>query len=546
MEAAYQDKKLKGDGWGKQPTALVAGGTGFLGAYLCEALISQKINVICIDTSLEAGASKKIEHLLSLPNFTFWQEDITKPGFTLSPNVPLTYVFHLVSVEEYLVSDKISIQTLIVNSLGTKNLLDVALDKKAKFIFASSTEVLRGAISQTSLSAYFGENVDSTELSFGEAKRFAEALVAEYFKNYDLAANIVRLKDPYGPGMDLTAGNQMANLISQAINKNKIEIVGDGLKILNPTYVTDIIFGLIKTALQGGKGEIINLINPEKKTERSVAEALKRVIGNIEIVFKEKTDTELPYPQLILPVGTEKISWLPKTSLDQGLSETSAFYKESKEKGEKKPPVLTQTIPAAKTEIKSEKKRLARILTALFSIALIFWTVFLPIINLATSSYFANQNLNTAVDKLLIEETKDSMLKAEKAEGLFKSGEKATENITWIAKILRLNESRTQIQNYLSFGETLATTTKYTALSISTIKEATNSNMSAKEIDEKLKTAQDNISLARRNLDISASVSMNESKLITPFRDEYRDLVAKKNILEELIKSLEESVTTEF
>src|SRR3990167_2810136 len=225
-----------------RPAVLVAGGAGFIGSFLCEALVTQEYNVICVD-NLEFGSKANIEKLTHLPSFTFWEADINKPGFTLPPTIQISHIFHLAGVEKHQSDAQASLSTLLVNSYGTKNLLDLAASKKSSFVLVSSTEVFHGAVTQTSLYKYFKDGRNIIQTSFAEAKRFAESLTAEYLKKQGLNALVVRVKDPYGPRMDLGSGSPLAGLIAQAINKDKIEIQGDGLKTLNPTFIADIVFG---------------------------------------------------------------------------------------------------------------------------------------------------------------------------------------------------------------------------------------------------------------------------------------------------------------
>ena len=131
-----------------RPAVLVAGGAGFIGSFLCEALVAQEHNVICVD-NLESGSKANIEKLSRLPSFTFWEEDINKPGFTLPPTIQLSHIFHLAGVEKHRSDAQASLSILLVNSYGTKNLLDLAASKKSRFVLVSSTEVFHGAVTQT-------------------------------------------------------------------------------------------------------------------------------------------------------------------------------------------------------------------------------------------------------------------------------------------------------------------------------------------------------------------------------------------------------------
>ncbi|OGY22474.1 MAG: hypothetical protein A2126_04685 [Candidatus Woykebacteria bacterium GWB1_45_5] len=541
METAYLEKKFKFIGRERQPTALVAGGAGFLGSHLCEALVAQRFNVICVDNLTKEETKQKIEGLLSAPNFSLWEEDINKPGFTISPTIPLSHIFHLASVEEYLAANETSLQTLLVNSLGTKNLLDLARERKAKFILVSSTEVFHGALSQTSLSTYFSKAADPTRLTFSEAKRFAESLTAEYFREYNLFTIIARIKDPYGPRMNLSTVGLLPNLINQALKGERIEVLGDGLRTLNPTYVTDIIFGIIKATLQSGKGEIFNLINPEKYTERAIAEHLKRIVGGIEIVYKKGEELELPTYPLIVTSAEEKIGWSPKVPLGEGLSDTVGFFKEQLSRRGAKEPVLEEAPPETGERKKGGSARLLRWAVFLACLALIFWTSVLPVLDLSTNLYLANKNLEKGLDNLMSDKAALASPQAVAAENAYRRGVKASNRI-WFAPLLRLKEPLKQTQNYLLYGEDLAASTKFSAESLVLITEASDLNISIEEASEKLKNAETNAEAARKNLEMASSITIDEQRLPSPLRSSYQTLSNKGKELEELVSSLEESL----
>lgn len=549
MDTADKVKNSKFGFSGKQPTALVAGGAGFLGSHLCEALVAQNFNVIAVDNLAGEKSKQNIENLLSSPNFSFWEEDINKPGFTISPTVTLTHIFHLASVEERLASSEISLQTLLVNSLGTKNLLDLAVERKAKFILVSSTEVFHGAISQMSIGAYFEHGADPAQLSFSEAKRFAETLTAEYFKKYSLSTTVVRIKDPYGPRMTLSAGNALDKLISQALDKKKIEIIGDGLKTLNPTYVSDIIFGIIKAALHETKGEIFNIINPEKYTERAVAENLKRIIGGVEIVYKKGEALELPFYPLVLGPAEEKLAWVPKVPLPQGLNETAAFYREKKGEGEKETKETIQPKEAVivpKIQKAGRGWPMFRLLVFLSSLALVFWFAALPIATLVGSTYFGNKNLDQALANLTHDKAKVAASQSEEAERSYKRSQSASEDISWLANLLRMRKTTEETENYLLLGENIAAAAKFSALAEVAILEASQPEVPDGKAIDSLKTARSDLDSARRNLEIAAAVRCDEKKLPAILRGNYQKLLDKEKVVTALVNSLDEDLQTIF
>ncbi|OGY24082.1 MAG: hypothetical protein A2172_00875 [Candidatus Woykebacteria bacterium RBG_13_40_15] len=536
METATEGQKLEFKNFENKPTALVAGGAGFLGSYLCEALIAQGFNVLCVD-NLARSSKKNIEKLLSFPNFFFWEEDINRAGFTISPNVKITHIFHLASVEEYLSSNNLSLETLLVNSIGTKNLLDVAVQKKAKFIFVSSSEVFRGAFSQKNLSIYFGKEAGTTHLTFGEAKRFSETLAAEYFNKFDLPVVIVRIKDPYGPKMNLSSDNIVSKSISQAI-KGKIEIIGDGLRVANPTFVTDIIFGIVKAAIKGEKGEIFNLISRERCTERALAEHLKKLFGGVEVVYKEQKELDLPESPLILDDAQGKLNWDPKVPLDDGLVQTVNFYKVggTENKEEKNVPSNPIVPPVELTGKKGFDKNFLRNLFLGAILVLFLWATAVPIITSAASYYLGNKNFNSALEELKQDKTDNAVAHAEKAENFYKRSQESLQNISWLLTATNLKGTLQQTSNYLFLAETLSRAVNFESKSIGNINDA--SSADGEKLKEDLKKAIENITEADKNIDVASTISIDARKLPAFLNKDYQTLQEKRQTLESLSETI--------
>ena len=509
-----------------------------MGSYLAEALLGQGFNVIAID-NLSVGESKRnIESLLQVPNFSFWEVDVNKTDFKLSPAISLTHVFHLAAVEEHLFSSNLSLQTLLVNSLGTKNLLDLALERKAKFTLLSSSEVYHAALSQVSLDAYFGKGVsDSAQLSFSEAKRFAEALTAEYFKKYDLNTTILRVKDPYGPRMSLIGGDRLAALLNQALHKDKIELGGDGLKTFNPTFVTDIVFGIIKAALQSHKGEIFNLINPEKYTERTIAEYLQKILGGIEIVYKKGPELELPSYPLILDSTKEKLGWAPKVSLESGLNETATYFRGQETKTKVSNLEHRETPPAVvKEAVRTQRHLLTRVIGLTLALLIAGIIIFPPAI-VGVGIYLGTNNLKGAIEKIEKNDPKSSIVKAKRAETAFKNSQEASQSFFWPALMPGLKEPLEQTKSYLFLAENVSGAAKFAAQALADLSKA-QALTKSEEIASSLGSIQSKIRSAQRNLEIASSVKIDENKLPSPLKKNYQQLLKEEKGLQELINSL--------
>ena len=206
------------------PTALVAGAAGFIGSHLCASLLHQNSRVYGID-NWTTGKKQNIKPLLKNKNFVFIEHDLNKPLKTSLPQVD--YIFHLAGVEAYINGLDVSLETLLVNSLGTRELLEISKKQNAKFLLASTTDIFQGFLSSSDLAHYYGSNHAKEEAySHHEAKRFSEAITFEYLNRHQLDARIVRLGNVYGPNMDLKSGNQISRLLVAAKKQSPLKITG--------------------------------------------------------------------------------------------------------------------------------------------------------------------------------------------------------------------------------------------------------------------------------------------------------------------------------
>jgi len=306
------------------PTALVAGAAGFIGSHLCDALVSQNCLVYGLD-NWSTGKKDNLRHLLVNRNFVFIEHDLNLPLEISLPSID--YIFHLAGIEAYLNGLDVSLETLLVNSLGTRQLLELAKKDKAKFLLGSTIDIYSGFLSAT-------DHHREETYSHHEAKRFSEALIHEYYSRYRLDARIVRLGHLYGPRMNLEAGNEISRLIRAALDNQPLVVGGQGLKILYPTYITDLIYGLIKAMFsQSSAGQIFTLVNPQKSTALNFANNLKKALKNenLEIEFSpEEAEFEPQALSKAVLASQENLGWQPKVSPEQGLIKTLAWLKAGK------------------------------------------------------------------------------------------------------------------------------------------------------------------------------------------------------------------------
>ena len=315
-------------------TVLVAGGAGFIGSHLCKAL-AEDYNIICVD-NLITGDKKNIEELLSNHNFQFIEEDITKLNSEFRiQNSKLDYIFHLASPASPNAKSPRSyinypIETLLVNSVGTYNLLELAQKTKARFLYASSSEVYGDPSISPQREDYFGNvNPNGPRSVYDEAKRFGEAMVMAYVRKFNLDARIVRIFNTYGPSMQKDDGRVISNFINQALEGRQITIYGDGSQTRSFCYIDDMVLGLKKAIFKEGlKGEVVNLGNPSEKTIKETALMVKDMLKSAsEIVYHELPEDDPKRRNPDIEKAKRLLDWEPQVSFDKGLAETISYFK---------------------------------------------------------------------------------------------------------------------------------------------------------------------------------------------------------------------------
>ena len=307
------------------PTILISGGAGFIGSHLAEFLLDKKARVIVID-NFKTGKEIHVSHLVSNKDFALFDVDINK-------GIPediesVDYIFHLAGLEEYLLTkDFVSLDSLLTNSLGTKNLLDLAERSNAKFLLASTIDVYQGRISQLYLDKYFGKTEpEENKFSLIEAKRFAEAIVWEYFNSKDVDARIVRLPEVYGPRMNLESSGSLGGFLQEVMDRNPLSVYGEGTEKEYYLHVSDVASGLAKALFnKNTKGNIYSLVPNEPLTVLEIAYFIKGLAdGKLAVEFKpveERTRSPLRSPDTFNIKG---LGWKPKIDFKQGVVDTLA------------------------------------------------------------------------------------------------------------------------------------------------------------------------------------------------------------------------------
>lgn len=310
---------------------IVAGGAGFIGSHLCEALLKKGHEVVCIDNFL-TGTKENIEHLKSNKSFSYINHDVIKP---LAQTIKVEYVFHLASPASPNHHSPISyhnlpMETMMVNTTGTLNLLQVAQKQNAKFLFTSTSEVYGDPLEHPQKESYRG-NVSTTgpRSVYDEAKRFGETLVAYYWREKNLDARIARIFNTYGPRLLAIDMRMISIFISQALTNKPITIYGDGNQTRSLCYVSDTVEGLLQLMFHDNTtGEVVNIGSSNEHTVLEYAEMVKKLTGSTsKIVFSEKLPQDDPLRRRAdITKAKELLGWEPKVSLEEGLHNMIAYY----------------------------------------------------------------------------------------------------------------------------------------------------------------------------------------------------------------------------
>lgn len=304
---------------------LVTGGAGFIGSHLCDSLIDKKYEVICLDNLL-TGSIENIKHLTDNPNFHFIKHDICKP----LPTANLQYIYHLASPASPPQYRKYSIETLLTNSLGTYNTLQIAKNTKADYLLASTSEVYGNPLVHPQIESYFG-NVNPVGLRscYDESKRFAESLTMEFVRKHQTKARIVRIFNTYGPRMQKDDGRVVSNFINQAITDKDLTVYGSGEQTRSFCYVSDMVEGIIAAMEDKNTiGEVVNLGNPDEQSIVDIGKFILKLTGSASklVHFPERLGDDPDKRKPDISKAKTLLGWNPKVNLEEGLLKAIAYF----------------------------------------------------------------------------------------------------------------------------------------------------------------------------------------------------------------------------
>jgi dTDP-glucose 4,6-dehydratase len=313
-----------------RPRVLVSGGAGFLGSHLCERLLAEGYAVIAVDNFV-TGRTANLRTALDDRNLTLLRKDITEQDLAAEPALqgPLAAVVHLAcpaSPRDYLSHP---IDTLKTGSLGTLNLLEVAVCKRARFVYASTSEVYGDPEVHPQHEGYWGNvNPIGPRAVYDESKRFGEAAVAAYRKHRGLDSGIVRIFNTYGPRMRDDDGRVIPALLGQALANAPLTVHGTGLQTRSFCYVDDLVRGLLLMMRSQQSGPI-NLGNPEELTILDLARLILDITGaksEIELMPALQDDPARRRPDV---GGAQRLlGWEPTTTLREGVLKMMRWSRE--------------------------------------------------------------------------------------------------------------------------------------------------------------------------------------------------------------------------
>lgn len=303
---------------------LVTGGAGFLGSHLCESLLEQGKETICVDNFF-SGSKDNIRHLISHPHFELIRQDIIHPLF-----VEVDQIFHLACPASPIHYQYNAIKTVKTNVMGTINMLGLAKRTKARFLLASTSEVYGNPEIHPQPETYWGHvNPIGLRSCYDEGKRVAETLAMDYHRQNNVDIKIVRIFNTYGPRMALDDGRVVSNLVIQALKEEPLTIYGDGLQTRSFCYVSDLIHGLISIMQSKNILGPLNLGNPEEFTILELAKIILKLTGSSATIEHKPLPSDDPIRRCPdISSVQEKIRWTPKIKLEQGLQTTIDYFRD--------------------------------------------------------------------------------------------------------------------------------------------------------------------------------------------------------------------------
>jgi dTDP-glucose 4,6-dehydratase len=308
--------------WEPGGHAVVTGGAGFLGSWLCDALLARGCRVTCLDNCV-TGSKGNLTDAADNPRFHFRQVDVAEPFEVDDADV----VYHLASIASPIHYQRLPIETLVVGSHGTVNALEAARRCGARFVLASTSEVYGDPDEHPQRETYWGHvNPVGERSMYDEAKRFSEAVTVAYRRTHGVDTGIVRIFNTYGPRMAIDDGRMIPTFVRQALCGEPLTVTGDGSQTRSLCYVTDTVRALVAMGDSTVDGPV-NVGNPVELTVRHVAESILASVGaapdGLSFIDARPDDPRRRCPDI--ERARRLLGWSPEISWPQGLQATTAW-----------------------------------------------------------------------------------------------------------------------------------------------------------------------------------------------------------------------------
>ncbi len=309
---------------GGKPRAVVSGGAGFIGSHLCEALLNRGMRVLTLDNFI-TGSPANLKHLEGNPDFELRRQNVNEH---IDIEGDVRYVLHFASPASPPQYDANPIHTLKVGTIGTMNMLGLAMAKNATFLLASTSEVYGDPLVHPQPETYWGNvNPIGPRGCYDEAKRCAEAFAMAYHRAHGVDTRIIRIFNTHGPRMQVSDGRAVPNFMAQALRGQPLTVYGDGTQTRSLCYVSDLIRGVL-AVLEKGDELPTNLGNPHEVTMIQLAETVIRISGSKSRI--EHRDLPVDDPKQRRPDITRArtlLGWEPQVGLEDGLLRTLEYFR---------------------------------------------------------------------------------------------------------------------------------------------------------------------------------------------------------------------------
>lgn len=312
---------------------VVAGGTGFIGSHLCDRLLEQGHRLTCLDNGV-TGRPANVAHLAGHPRFELIDCDVSA---SIPAGLAADRVYHLASPASPPRYLEIPIETLLVNSAGTQNLLELAERCGARFLLASTSEVYGNPLEHPQSERYHG-NVSCTgpRSCYDEGKRYAEALTMAFHRARGLDVRIVRIFNTYGPRMNPKDGRALPNFVAQSISGQAITVYGSGDQTRSFCFVDDTVAGILALMERdGARGEPVNIGNPSEITLHELIAKIQELVGtSLPLVYSAMPQDDPVRRRPDIAKAQALLDWEPRVGLDEGLRATIAWFRDQIQTGE--------------------------------------------------------------------------------------------------------------------------------------------------------------------------------------------------------------------